>query len=79
MAGSFPELVQLVLQRFDLRLNLLEGGALGGDEQPAILASDVTRKGYLDADRTIRGAVLIVEFEGSEEVHRWPPFDLSRR
>ncbi len=38
--GASPEFVQLILERVDLPLDLLEGRAFWGDEQAAIFATE---------------------------------------
>jgi hypothetical protein len=53
LAGSFPDLVQLVLQGVDLPLHLFEGGAFRSDEQASILAPGVAQEGSLDGGRVV--------------------------
>jgi hypothetical protein len=51
--GSFPNLVQLILQRIDLALQLLEGRASGCDEQTPVLALGVSGKGNRNRNRRV--------------------------
>jgi hypothetical protein len=47
-AGSFPDLVQLVLQGIDLPFHLFEGCTFRSDEQASVLAPGVAQEGNPD-------------------------------
>jgi len=51
--GSFPDLVQLVLQGINLPLNLFEGVALRRDEQAPILAPGIAQESNLEASPNV--------------------------
>lgn len=57
-AGPLTQLVQLVLERVDLSLDLLERCAFRSDEKTPILAAGVAQESDLDGRKSVWGSGL---------------------
>ncbi len=69
--SSLADLVQFVLRRVDLPLDLFERRAFWRDKQASVLTPGVAEEDNLHACRVVRCSGPDVEFQGSEEMYRW--------